>query len=182
MANSDNLRVGDILFAIGNPLRVGVTVTQGIVSATGRTKLGLLGMGSQGYENFIQTDASINPGNSGGALVDAEGRLVGINTAIISRTGGNIGIGFAIPTNMARSVLVKLLETGTVQRGYLGVAIDDITTDIAEAFNLTSSKGALVVQVQEGLPAAKAGIQRGDVNDQYKRQSTPNPLHLRIDE
>ena len=111
MANSDNLRVGDILFAIGNPLRVGTTVTQGIVSATGRTELGILGMGSQGYENFIQTDASINPGNSGGALVDAEGRLVGINTAIYSRTGGNIGIGFAIPTNLARSVLVKLLET-----------------------------------------------------------------------
>ena len=163
MANSDNLRVGDILFAIGNPLRVGTTVTQGIVSATGRTELYLLGMGNQGYENFIQTDASINPGNSGGALVDAEGRLVGINTAIISRTGGNIGIGFAIPTNLARSVLVKLLETGTVQRGYLGVRIDDITADIAEAFNLTSSKGALVVQVEEGLPAANAGIQRGDV-------------------
>ena len=163
MANSDNLRVGDILFAIGNPFSVGVTVTQGIVSATGRTELRLLGMGNQGYENFIQTDASINPGNSGGALVDAEGRLVGINTAIISRTGGNIGIGFAIPTNLARSVMIKLLETGSVQRGYLGVAIDDITPDIAEAFNLASSKGALVVKVEEGLPAAKAGIQRGDV-------------------
>lgn len=163
MANSDNLRVGDILFAIGNPLSVGVTVTQGIVSATGRTELRLLGLGNQSYENFIQTDASINPGNSGGALVDANGRLVGINTAIISRTGGNIGIGFAIPTNLARSVVVKLLETGVVQRGYLGVAIEDITSDIAEAFNLASTKGALVVQVQEGLPAENAGLQRGDV-------------------
>lgn len=161
MANSDNLRVGDILFAIGNPLSVGTTVTQGIVSATKRTELGLLG--NQSYENFIQTDASINPGNSGGALVDADGRLVGINTAILSQSGGNIGIGFAIPTNLARSVMVKLLETGTVQRGYLGVAINDITADLAEAFNLTSTKGALVVQVQEGLPAKKAGIQRGDV-------------------
>ncbi len=180
MANSDNLRVGDILFAIGNPLRVGTTVTQGIVSATGRTDLEILGLGNQGYENFIQTDASINPGNSGGALVDAEGRLVGINTAIYSRTGGNIGIGFAIPTNLARSVLVKLLETGTVQRGYLGVGIDDITIDIAEAFNLTSSKGALVVQVQEGLPAANAGIQRGDVIVNVDDHEIKNSIDLRL--
>ena len=180
MANSDNLRVGDVLFAIGNPLRVGTTVTQGIVSATGRTELGLLGMGSQGYENFIQTDASINPGNSGGALVDAEGRLVGINTAIISRTGGNIGIGFAIPTNLARSVMVKLLETGTVRRGYLGVRIDDITTDIAEAFNLTSSRGALVVQVEQGLPAANAGIKRGDVIVSVDNQEIQTSIDLRL--
>ena len=161
MADSENMRVGDVVFALGNPLGVGLTVTMGIVSATGRSGLNLLGGG--GYENFIQTDASINPGNSGGALVDAEGRLVGINTAILSRTGGNIGIGFAIPINMAHNILVSLLETGAVQRGLLGVRISDISPDIAEAFDLPNTSGALLQQVEEGLPADRAGLKRGDV-------------------
>ena len=161
MADSENMRVGDVVFALGNPLGVGLTVTMGIVSATGRSGLNLLG--GDGYEDFIQTDASINPGNSGGALVDAEGRLVGINTAILSRTGGNIGIGFAIPINMARNILISLLETGAVRRGLLGVRISDISPDIAEAFGLPNTSGALLQQVEKGLPADRAGLKRGDV-------------------
>lgn len=162
MADSNNLRVGDVVFAVGNPLEVGLTVTMGIVSATRRSQLGLLGQ--QGYEDFIQTDASINPGNSGGALVDAEGRLVGINTAILSRTGGNIGIGFAIPISLARGIMVSLVETGEVQRGFLGVSIRDLTGELAETFGLPASqRGALVQAAQEGLPAADAGITRGDI-------------------
>ena len=161
MADSENMRVGDVVFALGNPLGVGLTVTMGIVSATGRSGLNLLG--GDGYEDFIQTDASINPGNSGGALVDAEGRLVGINTAILSRTGGNIGIGFAIPINMARNILISLLETGAVRRGLLGVRISDISPDIAEAFGLPNTSGALLQQVEKGLPAHQAGLKRGDV-------------------
>jgi len=161
MADSDMLRVGDIVFAIGNPLGVGQTSTMGIVSATGRTNLGLLG--NQGYENFIQTDAAINSGNSGGALVDAKGRLIGINTAIFSQTGGNIGIGFAIPSKLARTVILELIENGKVRRGYLGVSISDLNKDMAEAFGLESAKGALVEMIQPKTPAAKAGLQRGDV-------------------
>ena len=161
IADSERLRVGDIVFAIGNPLGVGQTSTMGIVSATQRTNLGLLG--SQGYENFIQTDAAINRGNSGGALVDAKGRLVGINTAIFSQTGGNIGIGFAIPSRLARTVVLELIETGKVRRGYLGVSISDLNPDMAEAFGLENTKGALVETVQEETPAARAGLRRGDV-------------------
>ncbi len=161
MADSDNLRVGDIVFAVGNPLGVGLTVTMGIVSATGRTNLGLLGQ--EGFENFIQTDASINPGNSGGPLVDADGRLVGINTVIISRSGGNIGIGFAIPVTLARNVMLSLIQTGTVPRGLLGVNIQDLDRDIAEAMELEDTRGALIQNVIEGLPAHTAGLRRGDV-------------------
>ncbi len=161
MADSDNLHVGDIVFAVGNPLSVGLTVTMGIVSATGRSGLGILGQ--EGYENFIQTDASINPGNSGGALVDAEGRLVGINTAIISRTGGNIGIGFAIPITLGRNIMLSLVDSGTVQRGLLGVRIANLTPELSEAFGHTGTSGALVQSVEEGLPASNAGIQRGDI-------------------
>jgi serine protease Do len=161
MADSERLKVGDIVFAIGNPLGVGQTSTMGIVSATRRSNLGLLG--NQGYENFIQTDAAINRGNSGGALVDAKGRLVGINTAIFSQTGGNIGIGFAIPSSLARTVVLELIETGKVRRGYLGVSISDLNPDMAEAFGLDSSKGALVELVQDDTPAARAGLKRGDV-------------------
>ena len=161
MADSKNLMVGDIVFAIGNPLGVGLTVTMGIVSATGRTGLGILGQ--RGYEDFIQTDASINPGNSGGGLVDADGRLIGINTAIYSRTGGSIGIGFAVPVTLAREIFLSLLETGTVRRGYLGVRISDLTRDMAEAFGREETSGALVQSVQEGLPADRAGIKRGDI-------------------
>lgn len=161
MADSENLKVGDVVFAVGNPLGVGQTSTMGIVSATGRSNLGLLG--NEGYENFIQTDAAINRGNSGGALVDAKGRLVGINTAIFSQTGGNIGIGFAIPSRMARTVVLELIENGEVRRGYLGVSIRDLDQELSEAFGLDTTDGALVEQVQDGTPAAKAGIQRGDV-------------------
>ena len=159
--DSEQLRVGDVVFAIGNPLGVGQTVTMGIVSAKGRSNLGLLGQ--QGYENFIQTDAAINRGNSGGALVDAAGRLVGINSAILSRTGGNIGIGFAIPSQMARDVALNLLTYGEVRRGYLGVSIRDLTADLMESFGLESINGALVENVENGSPADRAGMRRGDV-------------------
>ena len=178
MADSENLRVGDVVFALGNPLGVGFTVTMGIVSATGRSGLRILG--GDGYENFIQTDASINPGNSGGALVDAEGRLVGINTAILSRSGGNIGIGFAIPINMARNILVSLLETGGVQRGLLGVRISDLSPDVAEAFGLKNTNGALLQQVEEGLPADLAGLLRGDVVVALNGRSIDTSNDLRI--
>jgi serine protease Do/serine protease DegQ len=162
IADSDNLRVGDVVFAIGNPLDVGLTATQGIVSATGRHQYGrVLGPGS--YEDFIQTDAAINLGNSGGALVDAWGRLVGINTAIVSRSGGSIGIGFAIPMNLVLNVATNLIDTGEVQRGMLGLFPANLDRDMAEAFGLESTRGALVNQVQENSPAARAGIKHGDV-------------------
>lgn len=161
MGDSDQLRVGDLVFAIGNPMGVGQTVTMGIVSATGRSKLGLLG--DRTYEYFIQTDASINPGNSGGALVDAKGRLIGINTAIISQTGGNIGIGFAIPVNIARNIMGTLIDKGVVKRGFLGINISDLNADMAEAFGIVSAQGALVQEVEKGLPADIAGIKRGDI-------------------
>lgn len=178
MTDSDNLRVGDVVFAIGNPLEVGLTVTQGIVSATGRTDLGILGMG--GYENFIQTDASINMGNSGGALIDADGRLVGINTAIISRTGGNIGLGFAVPVNLARSIMNSLVSYGAVQRGFLGVLPGNLTPELAESFGLDSMEGAIVNQVSEGMPAEKAGIQHGDVILSVNGEKIESAADLRL--
>ena len=161
VSDGNPIRVGDVVFAIGNPLEVGITATQGIVSATGRHSLGILGQGA--YENFIQTDASINLGNSGGALIDAFGRLIGINTAIYSRSGGSIGIGFAIPVNMVLDVMGKIIEVGEVPRGLLGLYSQDVTLDIAEAFGLDSTEGALVGEVQEDSPADKAGISHGDV-------------------
>lgn len=178
MADSADLQVGDIVFAIGNPLGVGQTSTMGIVSATQRTNLGLLG--NEGYENFIQTDAAINRGNSGGALVDAKGRLVGINTAIFSRTGGNIGIGFAIPSRLARTVVLELIEAGRVRRGYLGVSISDLNPDMAEAFGLDSTDGALVEMVQDGTPAAEAGLERGDVIREVDGQIIESVADLRL--
>lgn len=177
MADSKNLRVGDLVFAIGNPLRVGKTVTMGIVSAMGRT-VGLLG--NDGYEAFIQTDASINPGNSGGALVDASGRLVGINTAILSGSGGNIGIGFAVPTALAHNVLVNLVERGTVPRGFLGVSISDLDLDMAEAFQLPSADGALIENVSAGSPADRAGLTRGDVIVTVGGQPIASVTELRL--
>ena len=163
LADSDKLRVGDVVFAVGNPLGIGQTVTMGIVSAKGRNNLGLLEDGG-GYEDFIQTDAAINMGNSGGALVDAKGRLVGINTAIISTTRGNIGIGFAVPVNLAASVMHSLIETGDVQRGYLGVQPDNLTADLAKAFDLPEDqKGVVIAQVYPDSPAEKAGIKRDDI-------------------
>lgn len=178
MADSDRLRVGDIVFAIGNPLGVGQTSTMGIVSATKRSNLGLLG--NQGYENFIQTDAAINRGNSGGALVDAKGRLVGINTAIFSQTGGNIGIGFAIPSRLARTVVLELIENGKVRRGYLGVSISDLNLDMAEAFGLEDTKGALIEVVQEDSPASRAGLQRGDVIREIDGYAVESVADLRL--
>ena len=156
--SSDALRVGDVVLAIGNPFGVGQTVTSGIVSALGRT-----GLGINTFENFIQTDAAINPGNSGGALIDAAGNLVGINTAIFSRSGGSIGIGFAIPVSTAKSVLEQIVKTGTVTRGWIGVEVQDITPPIAESFSLEDTRGALVAGVLQGGPADKAGIKPGDI-------------------
>lgn len=162
LADSDNIRVGDIVFAVGNPLGVGQTVTMGIVSAKGRS-VGLLEEVS-GYESFIQTDAAINMGNSGGALVDAKGRLVGINSAILSPSRGNIGIGFAVPTNLAATVMSGLIENGSVSRGYLGVSSQTLSPDDAEALGLSrNTKGVTVTDVTPDSPAAKAGLQRGDV-------------------
>lgn len=161
IADSSKLQVGDVVFAIGNPLDVGLTATQGIVSALGRDSSGILGPGA--YENFIQTDAAINLGNSGGALIDAAGRLIGINTAIVSGSGGSIGIGFAIPSNLALNVAKNLIETGKVSRGLLGLVPDSLTAELADAFNLESTSGALVNQVQPGSPADRGGIRHGDV-------------------
>jgi serine protease DegS len=158
LGHSDNLRVGDVVLAIGNPFGVGQTVTMGIVSATGRNKLGI-----NTFENFIQTDAAINPGNSGGALIDAEGNLVGINTAIFSRSGGNQGIGFAIPTSLAQSVMQEILEHGRPLRGWLGIEAQMITPQIARALELKDTTGVVVVGVVRGGPAHSAGLQPGDV-------------------
>lgn len=162
LADSEKLRVGDVVFAIGNPLGVGQTVTMGIVSAKGRNKVGIL---DGGYEDFIQTDAAINMGNSGGALVDAKGRLVGVNSAILSPSRGNIGIGFAIPINLAASIMNSLVVSGTVSRGYLGVTSpDSITPDVAEQLGLPrDTKGVLITDINPGSPAEKAGIKRTDV-------------------
>ena len=157
-ADSDALRVGDFVVAIGNPFGLGQTVTSGIVSALGRS-----GLGIEGYEDFIQTDASINPGNSGGALVNLRGELVGINTAIFSQSGGNIGIGFAIPINLALQITEQLLETGEVKRGFLGVSLQDISPALAEAFGLEQQSGAIINEVLDSSPASKAGLKIGDI-------------------
>lgn len=156
--DSETLRVGDFVVAIGSPFGLSQTVTSGIVSALGRS-----GLGIEGYEDFIQTDASINPGNSGGALVDLDGRLIGINTAIVGPTGGNVGIGFAIPSNPVRTVVQQLVEYGEIRRGQLGVVVQDVTPDLARALRLEHSGGALVAQVRPGSAAGKAGLHAGDV-------------------
>ncbi|MBP2294347.1 Do family serine endopeptidase [Azospirillum rugosum] len=157
LGDSDRLEVGDYVVAIGNPFGLGQTVTSGIVSALGRSGL------SEGYEDFIQTDASINPGNSGGALVDLRGRLVGINTAILAPSGGNIGIGFAVPINMARQVMDQILQYGEIRRGRIGVAVQDLTPEVASAMGVKEVEGAVVAQVEQGSPADRAGIRRGDI-------------------
>jgi serine protease Do len=175
MADSDKLEVGDVVLAIGNPFGVGQTVTMGIVSGTGRTSLDI-----NQYENFIQTDAAINPGNSGGALVDADGRLIGINTAIYSESGGYQGVGFAIPANLARNVMERLIKYGKVTRGYLGVGIQSLTPDLAEEFGLPDSSGALVNDIETNTPAAKAGIQTGDVIRQIDGKKIPDSKQLRL--
>ncbi|MEE9493496.1 MAG: trypsin-like peptidase domain-containing protein [Gammaproteobacteria bacterium] len=158
IGDSKQLRVGDIALAIGNPFGVGQTVTLGIVSATGRNQLGI-----NRYEDFIQTDAAINPGNSGGALINAHGELIGINTAIYSRSGGSQGIGFAIPVNMARIVMTQLVERGHVERGWIGIEAQDITPELAHSFNLDTTRGLLIAGILRRGPADKAGLEPGDV-------------------
>lgn len=175
LADSQKVQVGDVVLAIGNPFGVGQTVTHGIVSATGRG-----GMGIEDYEDFIQTDAAINPGNSGGALVDVAGRLIGINTAILSHTGGNQGIGFAIPSDLARTVMVSLVEHGEVTRGYLGVMIQNLTPALAKQFNLKERKGALVSDLVPDGPAAKAGIKDGDVVVQFNGKKIADSRQLKL--
>jgi serine protease Do len=179
LGDSSKAKVGDIVLAIGDPFGIGETVTMGIVSAKGRRDLRL--EGPEGYEDFIQTDASINPGNSGGALVNTRGELIGINTAIISNGGGgNQGIGFAVPVNMARTVMEQILKTGKVVRGYLGVSIQEVTSDLAKAFNLPSAEGALVGDVQPDSPGAKAGLQKGDVITSLNGQKVADYHDLRL--
>jgi Do/DeqQ family serine protease len=156
--DSDRLEVGDFVVAIGNPFGLGQTVTSGIVSALGRS-----GLGIEGYEDFIQTDASINPGNSGGALIDLRGRLVGINTAILAPGGGNIGIGFAVPINMARAVMEQILRFGEVKRGRIGIAIQELTPEIATAIGTRRIEGAVVARVEPRSPADRAGLKPGDL-------------------
>ena len=155
-AHSSDLRIGDVIFAIGNPFGIGESISQGIISALNKNRVGI-----NRYENFIQTDASINPGNSGGALVDSRGALIGINSAIITRSGGNDGIGFAIPVDMVKNVVTKLIEEGKVTRGYLGVLIDDLSPDLQKIYN--KKEGALVLDVEKDTPADKFGLKRGDL-------------------
>src|SRR5712671_1745326 len=176
MADSDKVEVGDVVLAIGNPFGIGQTVTTGIVSATGRS--GAVGLD---YEDFIQTDAAINPGNSGGALVDADGRLIGINTAILSRSGGNQGIGFAIPANLTRDVMGSLIKDGHVTRGFLGVMIQDVTPALAKQFNLKDSTGALVGDVTPRSPAERAGFKTGDVILEFNGKKVSDSRHLKLE-
>ncbi len=176
MADSDKVEVGDVVLAVGNPFGIGQTVTTGIVSATGRG--GPVGLD---YEDFIQTDAAINPGNSGGALVDVDGRLIGINTAILSRSGGNQGIGFAIPSNIARAIMQGLIQDGHVIRGYLGVRIQTLTPALAREFGINELRGgALVSEVLPGSPAGKGGIRTGDVVVEFNGRSIRDGRHLKL--
>jgi Do/DeqQ family serine protease len=156
--DSDKSEVGDFVLAIGNPFGLGQTVTSGIVSAVGRS-----GLGIEGYEDFIQTDAPINPGNSGGALVDLKGNLIGINTAILAPAGGNVGVGFAVPINVARSVMDQLIKSGHIERGWIGVGGQDVTPDLMVGLKTTHSEGAIVSALQPGAPADRAGLQVGDL-------------------
>ncbi|NOT13076.1 MAG: DegQ family serine endoprotease [Methylococcaceae bacterium] len=158
IANSSELRVGDFVVAIGNPFGLGQTVTSGIISALGRS-----GLGIEGYEDFIQTDASINPGNSGGALVNLRGEFIGMNTAILAPSGGNVGIGFAIPSNMVMTIKESLVKHGEVRRGLLGVTTQDLTPELVSAFNLKNKQGAAISRIENNSPAAKAGLEPGDI-------------------
>jgi serine protease Do len=173
-ADSDQLEVGEFVLAVGSPFGLTQSVTMGIVSAVGRASMGIAE-----YEDFIQTDAAINPGNSGGALVNVRGELVGINTAIFSQSGGNMGIGFAVPSNLSRSIMDQLIRTGKVVRGWLGVAIQELTPELASQFGVTETKGVLVSDVMDDSPAKKAGFERGDVILEYDGKAMDSPTHLR---
>ncbi len=172
MGHSDKLEIGDVVFAIGNPFGVGQSVTQGIISAQHKDSVGI-----NEYENFIQTDAPINPGNSGGALVDSRGALIGINSAIMTRSGGNNGIGFAIEVDMVRNITKQLIESGSIARGYLGVSIGNLNKELRKLY--TSSKGAMVVQVSPDSPAEKAGLQRGDLITKIDQKSVDSAAALK---
>ncbi len=172
--DSDKLRVGETVIAVGNPFGLNQTVTSGIVSATGRANVGIAD-----YEDFIQTDAAINPGNSGGALVNIRGEIIGINTAIFSTSGGYQGIGFAIPSNMARSVMENLVKKGKVIRGWLGITVQQLTPELSKQFNLKDEKGVLVADVAEQSPAYKAGIKRGDVIVEFEGREINDPATIR---
>ncbi|MFA6288544.1 MAG: DegQ family serine endoprotease [Opitutaceae bacterium] len=173
LSDSDQLEVGDVVLAIGNPFGIGLTVTQGIVSAVGRG-----GLGIEDYEDFIQTDAAINPGNSGGALLDSSGRVIGINTAILSRSGGFNGVGFAIPINLARSIAEQLVKTGRVERGFMGVNTQTVSSDLAAEFGV--NHGALVTDVTPDSPAEKAGFKSGDVIVKVNETSIEDPRRLAL--
>ena len=175
LTDSDQVEVGDIALAIGNPFGIGQTVTMGIVSAKGRR-----GMGIVDYEDFIQTDASINPGNSGGALVDAKGRLIGINQSILSRSGGNQGVGFSVPINLAKHVMASLVSNGRVERGQIGVIVQPVTPEIAEAFDLKDKTGALVGEVTPGSPAERSGLKPGDVILEFGGKKVEGSAELRL--
>lgn len=176
LGDSEQLEIGDLVLALGNPFGIGQTVTMGMVSAKGRAALG----DELEYQDFIQTDAAINPGNSGGALVDAKGRLIGINTAILSRTGVNNGIGFAVPVNLARDVMENLIEHGRVVRGYLGAWIQDVDPDLARAFDLDDQEGALVAEVSPDGPAEKAGLKPGDVILKFDGEKVTDSRSLKL--
>jgi serine protease Do len=175
--DSSRIEVGDIVLAIGNPFGIGQTVTMGIVGAVGRS-----GLNIEAYEDFIQTDAAINPGNSGGALINTKGELIGINTAILSRSGGNQGIGFAVPVNMARNVMEQIIKSGKVVRGYMGAGIQDVTPDLAKGFGLKQTAGVAITQVEPNSPAEKAGLRAGDVVTALNGQpvNSANELRLRV--
>lgn len=174
IGDSSKVEVGDLALAIGNPFDLGETVTMGIISALGR------GIDPKHYENFIQTDAAVNPGNSGGALINARGELIGINTAILSESGGNQGIGFAIPSNLARSVMNQIKDHGQVTRGYLGVGIQGLTSALASNFGSKDSRGALVSDVENNSPAATAGIERGDIIREVNGEKVNDPSDLKL--
>lgn len=172
--NSDLLQVGDIVVAIGSPFGLGQTVTSGIVSALGRSSLGI-----EGYEDFIQTDASINPGNSGGALVNLQGELIGINTAIVGPSGGNVGIGFAIPINLADQIITQIIQYGIIKRGQLGIQMQDLTPDLARAFDIEQQHGAVIAGIIPTSPADKAGLKRGDIVIAVNGQKVDSATRLR---
>jgi serine protease Do len=173
--NSDSVRVGDLALAIGNPFGIGQTVTMGIVGATGRGNLGI-----EDYEDFIQTDAAINPGNSGGALINTQGELIGINTAILSRGGGNQGVGFAVPVNLTHSVMKQLIEKGHVSRGFLGVGIQDLTPEMAQQFKAPDHSGVLIRDVTPDSPGEEAGLKRGDVIRKVNGDAVRDSRELRL--